>query len=297
MSSLGILAEERRQRLDRGRGERVAWSRDRLVLRDAITNVVDNAIKYGPPGSTIDVRVDAMGSRRADGDRSKARAFRSSIASGSSTASIASTRVVARQRRHRSRPGDCEMGRRGERRSHRARTPPVGSAFRIALPRIAVSAPRAGPAGMSAEGVTQLWSMSLFVAASSRWRFKRPRLPARSIVFVCEHGAAKSVIATAYFNKLAAERGLPFRATFRGTTPQDDLSVRAVEGLQADGVAVPSGKPSAITRCRMSRSATHHLRHRLHAAREHAVPARPPIGPTCRTIRATRRCATRSCGT
>jgi len=31
------------------------------VLRDAITNVVDNAIKYAPPGSAIDVRVDASG--------------------------------------------------------------------------------------------------------------------------------------------------------------------------------------------------------------------------------------------
>ena len=68
-----------------------------------------------------------------------------------------------------------------------------------------------------------------------------------AVVFVCEHGAAKSVVATAYFNKLAAERGLPFRATFRGTTPQDDLSVRAVAGLKADGVAIPSGKPAAIT--------------------------------------------------
>jgi len=51
----------------------------------------------------------------------------------------------------------------------------------------------------------------------------------------------------AYFNKLAAERGLPFRATLRGTTPQDNLSVRAVEGLKADGVVVPSGKPAAIS--------------------------------------------------
>src|ERR671931_762381 len=69
----------------------------------------------------------------------------------------------------------------------------------------------------------------------------------RPVIFVCEHGAAKSVIATAYFNKLAGERGLPFRATFRGTTPQDDLSVRAVAGLKADGLAIPSGKPTAIS--------------------------------------------------
>ena len=68
-----------------------------------------------------------------------------------------------------------------------------------------------------------------------------------TIIFVCEHGAAKSLIATAYFNKLAAERGLPARATFRGTTPQDDLSVQAVAGLRADGVAIPAGKPSAIS--------------------------------------------------
>lgn len=67
-----------------------------------------------------------------------------------------------------------------------------------------------------------------------------------AIVFVCEHGAAKSVIATAYFNKLAAERGLPYRATFRGTSPQDSLSVRAVEGLKADGISVPTGKPMSI---------------------------------------------------
>ena len=75
----------------------------------------------------------------------------------------------------------------------------------------------------------------------------QPSANGKAVVFVCEHGAAKSVVATAYFNKLAAERGLPFRATFRGTTPQDNLSVRAVEGLKADGVVVPSGKPSAIS--------------------------------------------------
>src|SRR5581483_8682919 len=41
-----------------------------------------------------------------------------------------------------------------------------------------------------------------------------------NVVFVCEHGAAKSVIATMYFNKIAAERGLQARATYRGVNPQ-----------------------------------------------------------------------------
>jgi arsenate reductase len=76
------------------------------------------------------------------------------------------------------------------------------------------------------------------------------------VVFVCEHGAAKSVIATAYFNKLAAERGLPYRATFRGTSPQEALSVRAVQGLTADGIAIPRGAPTAIGDADI-KSATH----------------------------------------
>jgi heavy metal sensor kinase len=58
-SSLAILAEERRQRLQIHAAEHVQVAADRLVLRDAIVNVVDNAIKYGPPGSAIDVRVEA----------------------------------------------------------------------------------------------------------------------------------------------------------------------------------------------------------------------------------------------
>jgi arsenate reductase len=67
-----------------------------------------------------------------------------------------------------------------------------------------------------------------------------------AVVFVCEHGAAKSLIAAAYFNKLATERGLPVRATFRGVDPQDALSVRAVAGLKADGIAIPDQRPTAI---------------------------------------------------
>jgi len=79
---------------------------------------------------------------------------------------------------------------------------------------------------------------------------------APSVVFVCEHGAAKSVIATAYFNKLARERGLPFRATFRGTDPQAELSVAALKGLREDGIEIPAGRPTAIAPTDVER-ATH----------------------------------------
>jgi heavy metal sensor kinase len=58
-SSLGILAEERGQRLRVDAPGEIAVIVDRLVLREAITNVVDNAIKYGPQGSTVNIHVCA----------------------------------------------------------------------------------------------------------------------------------------------------------------------------------------------------------------------------------------------
>ena len=60
-------------------------------------------------------------------------------------------------------------------------------------------------------------------------------------------GRGRGVIAAAYFNKLAAERGLPDRAIYRGANPSAELSAAALEGLRKDGVAVPTTSPSAIT--------------------------------------------------
>jgi arsenate reductase (thioredoxin) len=72
------------------------------------------------------------------------------------------------------------------------------------------------------------------------------RVPAE-VVFVCEHGAAKSVVAAAYFNKLAVERGLAARATARGADPQADLSVSAVKGLKEDGIEPSLAAPRPLT--------------------------------------------------
>ncbi len=67
-----------------------------------------------------------------------------------------------------------------------------------------------------------------------------------AVVFVCQKGAAKSLIAAAYFNKMAAERGMPDRAAFRALSPQEAVSSDVVDGLTADGVVVPDGPPTAI---------------------------------------------------
>jgi len=71
--------------------------------------------------------------------------------------------------------------------------------------------------------------------------------PVTDVVFVCEHGAAKSVIASEYFNKLATERELAVRAIARGADPQADLSVSAVKGLKADGLPPTLEAPRPLT--------------------------------------------------
>jgi heavy metal sensor kinase len=59
-SSLAILAEERAQTLTIETADGVVVSVDRLVLREALTNVLDNAIKYSPAASTIAIRVERV---------------------------------------------------------------------------------------------------------------------------------------------------------------------------------------------------------------------------------------------
>ena len=92
-----------------------------------------------------------------------------------------------------------------------------------------------------------------------------------AVVFVCEHGAAKSLVATTYFNKIAAERGLQARAVYRGVSPQDDLSANALKGLREDGLTPPLEKPSSNHAGRRRRR-ERHLRDRLRASEErHSV--------------------------
>ncbi|HLW54707.1 MAG TPA: hypothetical protein VKW06_17860 [Candidatus Angelobacter sp.] len=74
------------------------------------------------------------------------------------------------------------------------------------------------------------------------------------MIFVCEHGAAKSVVAAAWFNKLASERHLRFHAVARGFTPQADLSQSAIAGLRRDGVTFPEDKPQALNAAEASRA-------------------------------------------
>jgi arsenate reductase (thioredoxin) len=89
----------------------------------------------------------------------------------------------------------------------------------------------------------RLFLLGLVMLACS----SQPARPPAEVVFVCEHGAAKSVVAAEYFNKVALERGLAVRATARGADPQADLSVSAVKGLKEDGIEPSLAAPRPLT--------------------------------------------------
>ncbi len=67
-----------------------------------------------------------------------------------------------------------------------------------------------------------------------------------TVVFVCEHGAAKSVVAAALFNRLATDRRLSLRAVARGTVPEEAIVPAATEGMQKDGLTSLEAKPRKL---------------------------------------------------
>lgn len=67
------------------------------------------------------------------------------------------------------------------------------------------------------------------------------------IVFLCPHGAAKSVIAAAYYQQLADEQNLPLRATAAGTEPDAEVSPAVVELLRMEGIDVADQRPRRVT--------------------------------------------------
>jgi len=68
-----------------------------------------------------------------------------------------------------------------------------------------------------------------------------------TILFVCEHGSAKSVIATAHLNRLDEQTGLPYRAIARGINLDAQIPQQVRLNLAKDGLDVATWKPQLVT--------------------------------------------------
>ena len=72
---------------------------------------------------------------------------------------------------------------------------------------------------------------------------KRP-----TVLFMCPHGAAKSILASAYFERMAQERGLNVRVESAGTDPDPAVSPVVAAHLKRHGYGAPVSNPRKVTR-------------------------------------------------
>ncbi|MBX7183752.1 MAG: hypothetical protein K1Y01_01275 [Vicinamibacteria bacterium] len=82
------------------------------------------------------------------------------------------------------------------------------------------------------------------------------KLPTETVVFVCEHGSAKSLIASQWFNKLAAERGLSVRSVSRGVTPDASVPPAIFNHLAEDGLRPEGFVPKALSQADLTTATT-----------------------------------------
>jgi len=94
--------------------------------------------------------------------------------------------------------------------------------------------------------LTVTMAASALAAGQDQPRSERPKPP--TVLFICPHGAAKSVLASAYFQRAAQERGLNVRVVAAGTDPQEAVSTVVRNHLEQTGYAVPVTKPRAVTK-------------------------------------------------
>lgn len=68
-----------------------------------------------------------------------------------------------------------------------------------------------------------------------------------TILFLCPHHAAKSVMAAAYFNQLAQQKGVAITAISAGTDPSEAIMPAVAEFLASEGLDVSGQTPRRVT--------------------------------------------------
>jgi protein-tyrosine-phosphatase len=72
-------------------------------------------------------------------------------------------------------------------------------------------------------------------------------MTATKVAFVCLHGSAKSLIAAEYFNRLACEHSLDFKATTSGPEPDPEVPSNVIDGLRNHAIDVRGHRPTLIS--------------------------------------------------
>lgn len=74
------------------------------------------------------------------------------------------------------------------------------------------------------------------------------------ILFVCVHNAGRSQIAAAFFNRIAAERGMSIRAASAGTHPAASVHAGVAAAMRECGIDISDAKPALMANALMERA-------------------------------------------
>jgi protein-tyrosine-phosphatase len=92
-----------------------------------------------------------------------------------------------------------------------------------------------------------LLALSIALATGTPSPQRPDALPPTRVLFLCPHGAAKSVLASTYFKRRAEERGLRVRVDAAGTEPDAKISPAVADLLRSKGYEPPASAPRQVT--------------------------------------------------
>lgn len=88
--------------------------------------------------------------------------------------------------------------------------------------------------------------VGLVVISARNGVAQRPAPAGPTVLFVCEHGTVKSLLAKALFEQYAKEVGLQMRAESRGTNADSVVPPWMLRGLALDQIQLGSWRPQSL---------------------------------------------------
>jgi arsenate reductase (thioredoxin) len=103
----------------------------------------------------------------------------------------------------------------------------------------------------SARSLALAGLLTLMVSVGAAGQTTAPATPGGTastrVLFLCPHGAGKSVLASAYFTRLAKERGLNVIVDAAGTEPDAVVGPAVAKHLKEQGYPLPVERPRGVT--------------------------------------------------
>jgi protein-tyrosine-phosphatase len=95
--------------------------------------------------------------------------------------------------------------------------------------------------------ITTAVALALWALAPAQAPTAEPATTPDTVLFVCEHGSVKSLLAKLLFERAAAREGLKVHAVSRGISPDAEVPDWMRAALRGDGFAIGQWRPTALS--------------------------------------------------